>query len=71
VDWYAWHPDTLRLAKKHGILLLPFLLEGVAADQLQADNLHPVAEAQPHIMKTILQKLKLLLQQAKVKEQVS
>jgi acyl-CoA thioesterase I len=50
-----------RLANKHHILLLPFLLEGVRADQFQADNLHPVAEAQPHIMLNVLQELKHLL----------
>ncbi len=50
-----------RVAKKHGILLLPFLLEGVKADQFQADNLHPVAEAQQHIMLNVLQELKHLL----------
>jgi acyl-CoA thioesterase-1 len=50
-----------RLAKKHGILLLPFLLEGVRADQFQADNLHPVADAQQHIMLNVLQELKHLL----------
>ncbi|MFZ5524524.1 MAG: arylesterase [Pseudomonadota bacterium] len=50
-----------RLAKKHHILLLPFLLEGVAADQFQPDNLHPVAAAQQHIMLNVLQELKHLL----------
>jgi acyl-CoA thioesterase-1 len=50
-----------RLAKRHRILLLPFLLEGVAADQFQPDNLHPVAEAQQHIMLKVLQELKHLL----------
>jgi acyl-CoA thioesterase I len=50
-----------RLAKKHGILVLPFLLEGVAADQFQADNLHPVADAQQHIMLNVMQELKHLL----------
>jgi acyl-CoA thioesterase-1 len=50
-----------RLAKKHGILLLPFLLEGVAADQFQADNLHPVEGAQQHIMLNVMQELKHLL----------
>jgi acyl-CoA thioesterase-1 len=50
-----------RLAKQHGILLLPFLLEGVKPDQFQADNLHPVAEAQQHIMLNVLQELKHLL----------
>jgi acyl-CoA thioesterase-1 len=50
-----------RLAKKHGILILPFLLEGVAADQFQADNLHPVAEAQQRIMLNVMQELKHLM----------
>jgi acyl-CoA thioesterase I len=50
-----------RVAKKHGILLLPFLLEGVAANQFQADNLHPGAEAQQHIVLNVLQELKHLL----------
>ncbi|HSM98175.1 MAG TPA: arylesterase [Gallionella sp.] len=56
-----FHNVYPRLAKKHGILLLPFLLEGVAADQFQADNLHPVAAAQQHIMLSVLQELKHLL----------
>src|SRR5450756_671395 len=47
-----------RLAEKHRVKLLPFLLEGVAAEQFQADNLHPVAEAQQHIMLNVMQELK-------------
>jgi acyl-CoA thioesterase-1 len=50
-----------RLAKKYRIPLLPFMLEGVAADQFQADNLHPVAGAQPLIMRNVMQKLEPLL----------
>lgn len=50
-----------RVAKKHGILLLPFLLEGVAPDQFQADNLHPAAAAQAQIMGRVLHSLKPLL----------
>lgn len=50
-----------RLAKKHNVALLPFLLEGVKAEQFQADNLHPTAEVQPHIMNTVMQALKPLL----------
>jgi len=50
-----------RVARKHGILVLPFLLEGVAADQFQADNLHPVEGAQQHIMLNVMQELKHLL----------
>jgi acyl-CoA thioesterase-1 len=50
-----------RLAKKYHLLLVPFLLKGVAADQFQADNLHPVAAAQQHIMLNVMQELKHLL----------
>lgn len=49
------------LAKKYRILLVPFLLEGVAADQFQADNLHPLAAAQQHIMLNVLRELNHLL----------
>jgi acyl-CoA thioesterase-1 len=50
-----------RLAQKHHILLVPFLLEGVAANQFQPDNLHPAADAQQRIMLNVLQELKHLL----------
>jgi acyl-CoA thioesterase-1 len=50
-----------RLAKKHRILILPFLLEGVTANQFQPDNLHPTADAQQHIMLNVLQELKHLI----------
>jgi len=54
--------DTYQqLAKKYGILLLPFLLEGVTPSQFQADNLHPVAQAQQRIMLNVMQELKHLL----------
>ena len=51
-----------RLAKKHHIRLVPFMLEGVTADQFQSDNLHPAAAAQPYIMHNVLYELKPLLQ---------
>ena len=50
-----------KLAQRHRIALVPFLLEGVAAEQYQADNLHPTAEAQPKIVETVMQKLKPML----------
>ena len=50
-----------RLAQKYQIGLLPFFLEGVTAEQFQADNLHPTAAAQPLIMNNVLQALKPLL----------
>jgi len=56
-----FHNVYPRLAKKYRIRLLPFLLDGVAADQFQADNLHPVAAAQQHIMLNVMQELKHLL----------
>ncbi|TQD41821.1 arylesterase [Lysobacter aestuarii] len=39
------------LADTHGVSLLPFLLEPIARDRanFQADNLHPVASAQPRL----------------------
>jgi acyl-CoA thioesterase-1 len=46
-----------QLAKKHRVTLLPFLLEGVPAEQFQADNLHPNADAQPHIMDNVLRQI--------------
>ena len=50
-----------KLAQRHRIALVPFLLEGVAAEQYQADNLHPTAQAQPDILRTVMQKLKPML----------
>jgi len=50
-----------RLAEKYRIRLLPFLLEGVAAGQFQADNLHPGKEAQPQLMRNVLKELRPLL----------
>lgn len=49
------------LAKKHRVRLLPFLLDGVPAEQFQSDNLHPVSAAQPHIMNSVLKVLRPLL----------
>lgn len=50
-----------RLAQRHHIELVPFMLENVLPDQFQADNLHPIASAQAQILQTILAKLKPLL----------
>lgn len=51
----------VQLANKHRILLVPFLLKGVPADQFQRDNLHPNEDAQQRIMLNVLQELKHLL----------
>lgn len=50
-----------KLAQRHRIALVPFMLQGIEADQFQADNLHPVAAAQPEILQTVMQKLKPML----------
>lgn len=44
-----------ELAAAHGIPLLPFLLEPIAEerDAFQADNLHPVAAAQPRLLEHV------------------
>jgi len=52
-----------KLAKKHQLPLVPFLLEGVAdkPSLMQDDALHPTAEAQPKILETVWLELKALL----------
>jgi acyl-CoA thioesterase-1 len=50
-----------KLAKRHNVALVPFMLEGVAPEQFQPDNLHPNAEAQPTVMRNILPPLLPLL----------
>ncbi len=50
-----------RLARKYQIALVPYLLEGVALEQFQADNLHPNSEAQEKILRTVLGRLEPLL----------
>ncbi|MDP2759879.1 MAG: arylesterase [Sideroxyarcus sp.] len=50
-----------KLAQQHRIALVPFMLQGIAPEQFQADNLHPDASAQPRIMRNILSSLKPLL----------
>jgi acyl-CoA thioesterase I len=50
-----------KLAQRHRIALVPFLLRGIEGDEFQADNLHPVAAAQPKILQTVMQKLKPML----------
>ena len=52
-----------ELAEAHGAALLPFLLEPIAAEReaFQADNLHPVAEAQPRLRDHVWPALEPLL----------
>jgi acyl-CoA thioesterase I len=44
-----------EIAKRTGVPLVPFLLEGLAEnrDMFQADQLHPTAEAQPRILENV------------------
>jgi len=51
-----------RLARRYGIPLVPFLLEGVAgAARMQEDGLHPDAEAQPQLLENLWPYLRPLL----------
>lgn len=51
------------IAKENSIPLVPFLLEGVAAQpgMMQADGLHPTAAAQPRLLDTVWLQLRPLL----------
>lgn len=52
-----------ELAEKNHLTLVPFLLAGVADDPklMQADGLHPTAEAQPKLLETVWSALAPLL----------
>ncbi|MBU1214178.1 MAG: arylesterase [Gammaproteobacteria bacterium] len=50
-----------KLAKRHGLALLPFMLEGIPPDQFLPDNLHPNAAAQARILQNVMHHLKPLL----------
>ncbi len=52
-----------QVAQSAGVPLVPFLLEGVAQvpGLMQADGLHPTAEAQPIILNNVWPKLKSML----------
>ncbi len=51
----AFQDVYLKLAKQNGIALVPFLLAGVSEKRewMQADNLHPRAEAQPGLLENV------------------
>lgn len=52
-----------RLAKKNGVVLVPFLLDGVAGVRSlnQADGIHPTAEGQRKLAETVWRALRPLL----------
>ncbi len=68
VNYGPAYRDGLRavyadLARRRRIALVPFLLEGVAQDPalMQADGLHPRAQAQPRVLQTVWPQLQPLL----------
>lgn len=52
-----------QIASEHSIALVPFLLEGIAAQpgMMQADGLHPTAAAQPKLLDNIWPQLQPML----------
>ena len=57
IDYAANFRDMYAsLAKQYRLALVPFLLEGVAEklELFQADRLHPIAAAQPAILKNVM-----------------
>lgn len=61
-----FHQVFTDLARRHKLPLVPFLLDGFAADRklFQADDLHPTAQAQPMILDTVWPVLKPLLRRS-------
>lgn len=59
----AFHEAYHRAARATGTPLLPFLLEGIALkpELMQADRIHPNADAQPLIVQNVLPALEPLL----------
>ncbi|HSX65431.1 MAG TPA: arylesterase [Pseudoxanthomonas sp.] len=59
----GFEDNYTALAKQHQVALLPFLLEPIALDRnaFQADNLHPVANAQPKLRDHVWKALEPLL----------
>ncbi|QLQ32112.1 MAG: arylesterase [Candidatus Thiothrix singaporensis] len=53
----------VELAQQHSLPLVPFLLEGVADnwDLMQADGLHPTAEAEPKVLENVWKVLEVEL----------
>ncbi len=63
-DYTAAFRDMFpSLAKEHGVALIPFLLEGVAADPAlnQGDGIHPTAQGHVIVAETVWRSLQPLL----------
>ena len=60
----AFFENYAHIAKEHGLVLVPNLLEGVSRieDGFMFDGLHPSAKAQPHILENVWPHLSALLQ---------
>jgi acyl-CoA thioesterase-1 len=60
----AFHQIYPDVANENNIQLVPFLLDGIATQEkyLQADRLHPVAEAQPLILENVWPTLSEILE---------
>jgi acyl-CoA thioesterase I len=68
VNYGPQYRDGLRkvyadAAKKHGVALVPFLLDGVALDPalMQDDGLHPTAKGEPRVAENVWKALAPLL----------
>lgn len=59
----AFHGVYHDLAAEHGVRLVPFLLEGIATDEvlMQRDGIHPTAAAQPLLLDNLWPELRPLL----------
>jgi acyl-CoA thioesterase-1 len=70
-DYYsAFDAVYPELAKKHGLLLIPFFLENVAgvAALNQPDGLHPTAAGIDEIVKVVLPSTEALIQRVRVRK---
>ncbi len=58
-----FHAIFAQVSDKHGAVLVPFMLAGFADNQslFQEDGIHPVADAQPLILKNIYRHLEPML----------
>jgi len=60
---HDWDTTVLLFTEEYKVPLLPFLLEGVALQpgMMQADGLHPTAQAQPKVLDNVWPLLRPLL----------
>jgi len=66
----AFNPLYADLAKKHGLLLVPFFLDGVAGDRNlnQPDGIHPTAEGVDIMVKKLLPSVEALIQRVQARK---